>query len=626
MCAIYGLIARNSLSLKDAIHDMGRLLKHRGPDGCGTFVDEDLSLALGHSRLSIIDLSTFGSQPMISDDGNLVLVFNGEIYNYLVIKQKINAFCNVSWNGNSDTEVLLKSIQHFGLDQTLQSISGMFAFALYDKSKATLTFARDRIGEKPLYYGWLDGNFIFASELKALKAITKKLPTLSQEAIYQFFRYGYIAAPLSIFENIYKLEQGTYLTIDIRSHQKTSNIQPQSYWKLSNYKEGALSFSSLQHAEDSLESLLFEVIGQTSITDVPIGAFLSGGVDSSLVTAILAKIIKGKLNTFSIGFENKAFDEAVYAKEVAKFIGTTHHELYVKDTDVKDVVMDIPNVYDEPFADFSQIPTILLCKLAKSQVTVALSGDGADEIFGGYQRYIIMKKLLMLQKSCPAPLFNAIHYLLRQIKARSGLNIKAVDRLLQVKNLYDLGPLSFYDELVSIWKEKIFHFDAQKVLRSHSECDIISLVSKMMYHDTMTYLPDDIMVKVDRASMHYALETRAPFLDNRIVEFGVQLDACMKIKGCNGKNILKNILYKHVPKSLVQRPKQGFSPPLALWLRGVLKDVMDECVASASTRGMLDSNLLKSTWEDHASGKMDYHFRMWTVLVFELWYKKMIEV
>lgn len=611
MCGIAGIFATQGQRenvLGARVSTMVHALHHRGPDGSGVWVDPAAALGLGHARLAIIDLAPSGSQPMVSVSQRFVIVFNGEIYNYQDIRRRIEAVSQPVWRGTSDTEVLLAAIELWGLEATLEMINGMFAFAVYDRQTRQLTLARDRLGEKPLYYGFSEGMFVFASELKAIRPVLKAAPAISQHAAQLFFRYGYVPAPYTIYKDFFKLPAGHRLTLSLDEFEPQQ--APQPYWSARDFSEGSKPYPTMDQAANTLEALLTEVVQQQAISDVPLGCFLSGGVDSSLVAALLQKGMPQRLKTFSIGFADQAHDEAPFAKNVAEHIGTDHTEFYVTDREARDVIPALAHIYDEPFADSSQIPTFLVSKLARQFVTVALSGDGADELFGGYGRYQLMQTLINVGRLISPAVAKNIHSLLSLPVVPQTRFVRRARGLCESLSM----PLSeAFTRHVSIWREV-------PVTADHPYNNSLQAT---LLHDLNMYLPDDIMVKVDRASMANSLETRAPFMDRRIAEFALQLPMSLKIAQGQGKRILKHILYKHVPQSLVDRPKMGFGVPLSQWLKGPLRAWAQDLISSFQRHNghILPAELVQKYWHEHQTGGDEQHYRLWCVLMYQSWHE-----
>jgi asparagine synthase (glutamine-hydrolysing) len=641
---------------------MTSALSHRGPDDSGIWIDESESIALGHRRLSILDLSTAGHQPMSLENNNYVIAYNGEIYNHIELRELLEKELNlISWIGNSDTETLLVAFNTWGIKNTLKKLRGMFAIALWDKKNHNLSLIRDRFGEKPLYYGWIQSGeghiFAFGSELKSLSAFNGFNNKISKSALKEYFKYMYVPCPYSIYENIYKLEPGCLLTINKAAPQNPSKIP------LHSESDNIIEYSSLtidrwydlkqtierdsdifvdeEEASSALEAELKKVISLQSISDVPLGAFLSGGVDSSAIVSLMQQECMQPVKTFTIGFEDPAYDESKYALEVAKHLGTDHSELMVTSEDALSIIPNLPDIYDEPFADSSQIPTYFVCKSAKQEVTVALSGDAGDELFGGYNRHIsapilwdkinwlpfsfrkILGNMLM---SVPVSKWDAIINSMSAMSKKSFVHFgdkvhKTASRLCNVCSIDDLylSLLVEPDEDSLILESSVSHpmfiTDPFPLLKMDDPS------SRMMFRDIQSYLADDILCKVDRAAMSVSLETRVPFLDHKIVELAWRIPLSMKIKGSEGKSILRKILYKNVPKSLIERPKAGFSIPLEKWLRGPLRDWAENLLdpSRVKSEGYLNSDYIQIIWHEHLEGKKNWTNRLWSILMFQSW-------
>ncbi len=638
MCGITGFVDKNiaydSLQISNK---MGEAIYTRGPDSSGIWQDVNLGVNLVHRRLAILDLSPAGHQPMISRCGRYIIIFNGEIYNFKKLASSLKSkLGSVTLRGHSDTEVILLAIETYGFVKTLEMLEGMFAIALWDRSEEKLYLARDRIGEKPLYYGYFNGVFGFTSELKAFKKHPKFNPQINRDAIGQLMLHNCIPAPLSIFEKIYKLLPGHYLELGYRDY--LNQIEPISkpYWQLSDCNFGSYT-GTLSEAVNDLEHLLQDVIKEQMVADVPVGCFLSGGVDSSVIAALMQSLSPKKIQTFSIGFDKPEYNEAEFAKAVAKHIGSDHNELYITDKDALNVIPSLPVIYDEPFSDSSQIPTYLVSKLAKQKVTVSLSGDAGDELFAGYSRYLLAEKLYNKVGSYPdwlkttikrfLPLMspdvlNAINKIIKLPVTNFSDKIYKIESLLNSKDFkqFYLSLASHwlnYSSLVlgeniksSLWSREIgkFSFDSNRVLG-------------MQYLDTLGYLPDDILVKVDRAAMANSLETRVPFLNHKVVEFAFSLPQGYKITGDLSKYVLRQVLYKYVPKELIERPKRGFAVPIQDWLRGELKDWAVALLDShkLDSEGYLNSSLVQDKLQQHLSGRANNGYYLWDVLMFEQW-------
>lgn len=646
MCGIAGFLQPQSFSSASGttiLKQMANTIIHRGPDDQGFWLDNEKGIALAHQRLSILDLSPSGNQPMISRSGRYAIVFNGEIYNHLDVRSKLVGL-NIDWRGHSDTETLLAAFEHWGIKSTIEKCVGMFAFAVWDKKTNNLILARDRMGEKPIYFGWQGmGNnscFIFGSELKALKAHPSFSGEVNQEALNYFTTYGYIPAPYSIFTGIKKLEPGHLLTVS------ASEKEPQitAYWSFEKVALGGNSNPTKldeRSAIDTLESFLMSAVKQQMIADVPVGAFLSGGIDSSTVVSLMQAQSTDPIKTFSIGFNEKHYDEAAAAKEVASFLGTDHTELYVTPQDALDLIPNLPHLYCEPFADSSQIPTLLISSLAKQKVKVSLSGDGGDEIFGGYNRHIFTNKLWSkisrlpsgmrqllanLIFSAPPQTINRVYERLEFFIPNSllsknlGEKMHKVARILPSQNIEEL----YFGLTSSGFPEDTLDYNLHfkdEISTILSSLPQLSNAEKMMALDSILYLPNDILVKLDRAAMSQSLETRAPFLDHRVVEFAWKIPQSMKIKNNTSKWILRKILHKRIPEKMVNRPKMGFGVPIDGWLRGPLKewavDLLDK--SRLKNDGFFDADIVQNKWMEHLSGKRNSHHQLWNILMFQAW-------
>lgn len=644
MCGIAGIWwrgKRREAELRNAAIRMADAIRHRGPDAGGSWVDEEAGIALGHRRLSILDLSPAGAQPMMSPSGRYVLAFNGEIYNHLELRTRLAAEGQASRSrGHSDTETLLASIDVWGLAPTLERANGMFALALWDRSTRRLTLARDRLGEKPLYYGWCGGAFAFGSELKALMAFPGFDNGLDQSAIAAFLRYSYVPDPASIFCDVFKLPAGCTLSLD----HAGARPAPVPYWSLEEVARKGSS-ARLQDGYESLveqvKTCLSDVVRSQMLSDVPLGCFLSGGIDSSLIAALMQKIADQPVRTFSIGFEDARFNEAPHARRIAEHLGTRHTEFIVTEADALAVIRDLPGIYDEPFSDSSQIPTVLLSRLTRQHVTVALSGDGADEIFGGYNRYTLVPQLWRLVARVPAPGRRALgrvigamqaigvreHSWLRSAARQLRLPVTTADKLSRIGSALERA-----DDVASLYREIVSTCPEPSALLAHPCCEMKAPLDGapgtllwdaewMMAQDAVTYLPGDILVKVDRAAMSASLETRAPFLDRRVVELAWQLPLSAKIKGGVGKRILRDILDRHVPRQLMERPKQGFAIPLDRWLRGELREWAGDMLSkeALARTGVFNGKSVTRLWEGHQKGRDNAGAQLWSALMLQMW-------
>jgi len=600
---------------------------HRGPDSRGYWEDGQAGLALGHVRLAIQDLSPAGHQPMVSACGRYVLVLNGEIYNHLELRRQLSAQGRApAWRGHSDTETILACFAAWGMAGALEKAIGMFALALWDRQERTLTLARDRMGEKPLYLGFAGARFVFASELKALVGVPGLDKSLDRRALSLLLRHNYIPAPWCIYRSLRKLRPGMFMTISQEHLRARSLPEPVEYWSAQAVARQAaahhLSFASRGQAVDALDQVLGESVRGQMIADVPLGAFLSGGIDSSVIAALMQAHGSGPVRTFSIGFDDPVFDEAVYAREVARHLGTRHTELYVSARDALDVVPRLADLYDEPFADSSQIPTVLVTRMARQHVAVALSGDGGDELFGGYARYFRAQRWWRRRSALPGLVRRPMGMLGRSAAAmlpggRARERMERVSGVLSARH-----PGQFYQSFVSYWKDldRII-IDAEPPSTFFDQASTDSFFDRMTLLDTMTYLPGDILVKVDRAAMAVGLETRVPMIDHRVFEFARRLPYEYKVRDGQGKDLLRRLLYRYVPASLVDRPKKGFSVPLAQWLRGPLKDWGAALLDPVRLRdeGIFHAGPLARTWQEHQAGSRDWSAHLWSVLMVQAW-------
>ncbi len=640
MCGIAGIMGCSTTELAANVRNMVASIRYRGPDDSGVWCDEGVGIGLGHARLSILDLSPEGHQPMSSASGRYVIVFNGEIYNFAELRSELEKV-GQKFRGHSDTEVMLAAFEEWGIEKALSRFVGMFAFALWDRADRALTLARDRMGEKPLYYGWQGRTFLFGSELKALKAHPAFQGEIDRASLALMLRHNYIPAPYSIYKGIRKLPPGSYLSFQMSKRES----KPVPYWSAREAAERgqAQPFAGSEaEAVIALETQLLETIGLQMIADVPLGAFLSGGVDSSIVVALMQAQSGRPVKTFTIGFHEESYDEAQYAKSVARHLGTEHTELYVRPNEALNVIPRLPAIYDEPFSDSSQIPTFLVSELARRHVTVSLSGDGGDELFGGYNRYFwatnIWRRIGWVPKplraalagaltSLPPSVWNSVFRGLSGVLPAAWRYANPGDKLHKVAEILAVGtPEEIYLDLVSHWKQpaEVVHgtHEPPTVLTDAGQwADLPDFEQRMMYLDQMTYLPDDILAKVDRAAMGVSLETRVPFLDHRVVEFAWSLPLPLKIRNSQGKWLLRQVLHRHVPKQLMERPKMGFGVPIDVWLRGPLKawaeDLLDE--ARLQREGYFDPYPIRMKWAEHLSGARNWSYYLWDVLMFQAW-------
>lgn len=653
MCGIAGFVdttfSQSAERLKELVSQMTSALAHRGPDDSGTWVDPHVGVAMGHRRLAVIDLSPHGHQPMVSACGRYVIVFNGEIYNFEEIRGELTRAGGApAWRGQSDTEVLLAAIGHWGLQATLSHLVGMFAMAIWDRQERTLHLVRDRIGEKPLYYGWVGSNLLFGSELKALCAHPAWVGELDRGALTLFLRHNYIPAPYSIFRGISKLPAGTSLTIPLRLNGAGMRaVEPKVYWSVRDAVYAGISdaFPGDEHeAVDHLDGLLRRIVRGQMVADVPVGVFLSGGLDSSSVVAMMQAESSRPVKTFTIGFREQGYDEAAHAEKVARYLGTEHTEFCVSPADAMTVIPRLPSIYDEPFADASQLPTFLVCELARKHVTVSLSGDGGDELFGGYNRYFwgrsIWRAIGWMPQAVRRSAATALHGVgQRRWEGALTQLLKLLPRSLQISNPGDRiqklaevlaveDPDAMYRRLISHWKQPasivIGGDEPFSALSDREHLIPLDFTHRMMFLDTVSYLPDDILVKVDRAAMAVSLETRIPMLDHRLVEFAWRLPLSMKIRGRQGKWLLRQVLYRYVPKSLVERPKSGFGVPIGDWLRGPLRDWAESLLGEQRLQreGFFRPAPIRQKWAEHLSGRRNWQYYLWDVLMFQAWLEK----
>ena len=639
MCGIAGVICKKFSGQELAGHSrkMASALTHRGPDDGGEWSDPSVGISLSHRRLSIIDQSSYGHQPMVSPSGRYIISYNGEIYNFNELRQELDASATTDhpeWKGHSDTEVILAAIDTWGLENALPRFIGMFAFALWDRRDRRLHLVRDRLGIKPLYYGWQGNSFLFGSELKALFPHPDFEKQIDREALALLMRFSYIPSPHSIYKGILKLLPGTVVTID--PNDLKALPEPVPYWSAKQAAEDGISSpftGSEMEAIETLDTLLKKAVKLRMISDVPLGAFLSGGIDSSTVVALMQNQSPQAIKTFSIGFNNQEHNEADYAKAVAKHLGTDHTELYVTPEQAMAVIPGLPNLFDEPFADASQIPTFLVSELARRKVTVSLSGDGGDEVFGGYKIYTMAPKLW---KSLGwMPLWSQ-HLLLNAVSTASGKFFKAGESEKnnivrnKLKKLSEIFPFKSPEELY--FRLRCLPDGASSVLSEHDnvanpyaneiyKTRSLNSVERMMYLDSISFLSDDILAKVDRASMGVSLEARVPLLDHRVVEFAWRLPLKMKIRDGVGKWLLRQVLYKYVPKNLVERPKMGFDVPLSQWLRGPLRPWAEELLNEQRIKkeGFFKPDVIRQKWTEHLSGKYDHKYYLWNALMFQAW-------
>jgi asparagine synthase (glutamine-hydrolysing) len=646
MCGIVGLLTRAYLG-EEGLRAMADALVHRGPDDGGVWIDATAGIGFGHRRLAIVDLSPAGAQPMQSHCGRYVLTFNGEIYNHVELRQELEREGASAWRGRSDTETLLEAIARWGLEPTLRRVVGMFALGLWDRDQRILSLARDRLGEKPLYYGWIGESIAFASELKALRRAPGFANPVDRDVLALYLRHNTVPAPWSILKDVFKLEPGAILTlgrdaIDARpgaaprAPTAAPGMSCQHYWSLEEIvRAGPDRSLGAEQAVDELERRLTEAVRLQMVADVPVGAFLSGGVDSSTIVALMRRTAGARVKTFTIGFNESGYDEAPYARAVAEHLGTEHTELYVSAEDVRAVIPELPTIYDEPFADSSQIPTYLISRLAREAVTVALSGDGADELFGGYNRYLTSRRGSRFARFLPSPLRELLGATIRAVPPsvwdRMG-RLPLMPRLPMLANIVRklgrmlrrrFGVRDIYMSLSEEWEGKVPVKATRRLPTPFDDAGEIAASSEedMMYWDMLSYLPNDILAKVDRAAMAKSLETRAPFLDHRVVEQAWRTPVDLKFRGRQGKWILREILYRYVPRELIERPKAGFAVPIGAWLRGPLRDWTEDLLSEASLaeESAFDAAAIRARWDEHLRGARDWTESLWSVLMYQAW-------
>lgn len=635
MCGIAGLIDLKAQSSTEDLHHittkMTDTLFHRGPDGGDVWVDAETGVGLGHRRLAIIDLSEAGHQPMMSEDGRFVIVYNGEVYNAEDLRPELLE-AGYSFKGHSDTEVIVNGFSHWGVKATIEKLIGMFAIAAWDKKEKTFYLVRDRVGIKPVYWANTGKTFLFGSELKALYAHNDCPKEINRNAVASYMRHNYIPAPMTMFNGINKLMPGHILSRDLQGNQKI-----EAFWSLDTIIDNKVDFTGTQsEAIDVLEDLLKDAVKRRMVSDVPLGAFLSGGIDSSTVAALMQAQSDQKVRTFSIGFEEEGYNEAKHAKAVAEHLGTDHTELYVTPAEARDVIPLLPDYYDEPFSDSSQIPTYLVSKMTRDHVTVALSGDGGDELFGGYTRYFTAQKFGQKLYSIPKPLRSLGAGMIKCLPPKTWDSIFNIvpeskrptlpgDKLYKLANVMTGTKDDFYRRLISHWEqpeEIVVGATEPKglVWDERVKQRVPDFIDRMQYLDTLTYMTDDILTKVDRASMAVSLEARVPILDHRVIELAWSLPQSMKIKNGTGKWLLRQVLYRHIPKELIERPKMGFGVPIDQWLRGPLKDWADDLLNRDND--LLHKGPILEKWNEHLSGQRNWQYHLWDILMLQSWMDK----
>jgi asparagine synthase (glutamine-hydrolysing) len=644
MCGIAGFYSKNlNINYKTILTEMGLSLNKRGPDDSGIWFESSKGIGLSHRRLSILDLTISGHQPMLSIDKRFIIIFNGEIYNHNEIRNTINVeYSYKNWRSTSDTETILVALEYYGVDKTISMLIGMFAIAIWDNVNDQLIICRDRVGEKPLYYGWQNNSFLFASELKAFQKHPDFNKIIDKNALALFFKYNYVPYPFSIYEGIKKLQPGTILKLDI----KTNKFDIKKYWNFeevvfnnsTSFKDGNNKFDYTSH----LKNILIESVKSQMQSDVPLGAFLSGGIDSTLIVAIMQSISNVPIKTFTIGYEDINYNEANHAKRIANFLNTDHTEYILKPDEAIKIIPLLSKIYDEPFSDASQIPTFIVSRLAKTKVTVSLSGDGGDELFAGYNRYFMTNKLWPKLQLIPLVIRKYVSLTILLISPNKWNFIKKILFFLpkKIKNIKNLGDkihkianlltassqIQLYDKFISHWslEDHVVIGNTNFEIEKYEQFNKLSDIERMMAIDTLTYLPDDILVKVDRAAMYNSLETRVPFLDRRIIEYAWKIPLKIKLNKNSSKDILKKILYNYVPKNLIDRPKMGFGVPIDNWLRGPLKNWAEDLLNEDEIRndGLLNYAIIKKKWDEHICGKRNWQYHIWDVLMFQTWYRQ----
>ncbi len=644
MCGIAGILTNGPVD-RELVRRMAGSIAHRGPDDEGVWVDAEAGIGFGHRRLSIVDLSPQGHQPMLSADGRFVLNFNGEIYNHTEIRVALEAEGGApegGWRGHSDTEVLLQAIAAWGLERAIGESVGMFALALWDRHDRLLSLVRDRFGEKPLYYGWAGEDFVFGSELKALRLHPRFDSAIDRQALRLFASRKYVPAPWSIYRRIFKLPPGCILTMTPEKARKPLDGPPEvtPYWSYREVVRRGLVEPIIDEDEalEELERVLAAAIGGQSMADVPVGAFLSGGIDSSTICALYQKHSSRPIRTFSIGFEETGYNEAEDAKAVAAHLGTIHCEHYVSVSEARDVIPLLAQIYDEPFADSSQIPTFLVSRFARSEVKVAVTGDGGDELFGGYNRHFLAPKLWQQVQKLPLSVRSLIGSQLGRLPASFWSSLVSVLPGRQAPHLGGkvqmalraAGSARSFDDVYASFLDE-WSFERSPVFGGKGDPASFDMdlagapdALRTMTCDAVSYLPDDILCKVDRASMAVSLETRVPYLDHRVAELAARIPLAMKVRGGSGKQILRKLLYREAPRELFDRPKAGFAVPVGEWIKGPLRDWAEDLLdpARMAQEGCLDPAIVQRRWRDHLSGRRDSAQAIWALLMFQSWLRE----
>lgn len=622
MCGICGYMRLGEGPLQfddEVVESMTDAIMHRGPDDSGKWLDREAGVALGHRRLSILDLSPLGHQPMHSANGRFIIAYNGEVYNHLDLREELEGY---TFKSTSDTETILAAVSHWGLEEALSRFIGMFAIALWDREKKELSLVRDRLGIKPLYVAQAGNAFLFGSELKSLKAVPGFTPPIDRRALTLYFRHNFIPAPFSIYEGVHKVLPGEIVIVN------GTGITKKRYWDVSReWRKGSENLfpGSAREATDSLETLLLDSVRRRMLSDVPLGAFLSGGIDSSVVAALMQSVASGPVKTFSIGFSEASYNEAEHAKAVAAHLGTDHTELYVTPQDLLNVVPDMPRFWDEPFADSSQIPTYILSRLTRAHVTVSLSGDGGDELFSGYERYFWTQRVQSALSRIPMPVRSAAVGAGKILPkwCYSLLGSKGQKIRWRLDALRSENYESLYHYFVSHFKKPV-----EFVLGGHEPATPSNTASPMddqwawmSLYDLLGYLPDDILTKIDRASMAVSLEARVPLLDHRVVEFAATIPTSMKVHGGQGKWLLRQVLDRYVPRDLIDRPKMGFGVPIEKWMREDLREWCGDMLNADSIRqqGYIDADAVSRMWKEYLNGESSWNYYLWDVLMFQAW-------